>query len=79
MIQGVINRYYSINTYTAGGQGLTYIHPDGAEPILLDSLHTRILLPDGSLANLGEDNSIFLTITKNTASLIKKTPPKKKK
>tara|TARA_R110001583_G_scaffold7904_1_gene38661 strand:- start:42 stop:2063 length:2022 start_codon:yes stop_codon:yes gene_type:complete len=64
MIQGIINRYYSINTYTAGGQGLTYIHPEGAEPIILTSLHTRILMPDGSLAVLGDDNSVFLTITK---------------
>ena len=64
MIQGIINRYYSINTYTAGGQGLTYIHPEGAEPIILSSLHTRILMPDGELAILGDDNSVFLTITK---------------
>ena len=47
-----------------GGQGLTYIHPEGAEPIILTSLHTRILMPDGELAVLGDDNSVFLTITK---------------
>ena len=79
MIQGIINRYYSINTYTAGGQGLTYIHPEGAEPIILTSLHTRILMPDGSLAVLGDDNSVFLTVTKTPQqTIIPKTIKDKK-
>ena len=80
IIQGVINRYYSINTYTAGGQGLEYIHPEGAEPILMNSIHTRILMPDGSLANLGSDNSVFLTITKQPPLLnVKPTNKEEKK
>ena len=80
IIQGVINRYYSINTYTAGGQGLEYIHPEGAEPILMNSIHTRILMPDGSLANLGDDNSVFLTITKQPPLLnVKPTNKEEKK
>ena len=80
IIQGVINRYYSINTYTAGGQGLEYVHPQGAEPILMNSIHTRILMPDGSLANLGSDNSVFLTITKQPPLLnVKPTNKEEKK
>ena len=80
IIQGVINRYYSINTYTAGGQGLEYVHPEGAEPILMNSIHTRILMPDGSLANLGSDNSVFLTITKQPPLLnVKPTNKDEKK
>ena len=46
----------------------------------MNSIHTRILMPDGSLANLGSDNSVFLTITKQPPLLnVKPTNKEEKK
>jgi len=64
-VQAVVGRYYSGNTYTqsTGGEGaIVYQHK--GNPIQLSNLKCRITLPDGSLPNLGPDNTIFLKITK---------------
>ena len=60
-IAGIINRFYSISSYTALEGGFTYIHR--GEPMIINSLHIRILMPDGTLVkNLGTDNAVFLKL-----------------
>ena len=63
-IQGVVNRYYSVNSFTSSdGSNITYTHE--GEPAMITSLRVRILNPDMTPALVGEDNSIFLSIEKN--------------
>lgn len=60
-IAGIINRFYSISSYTALEGGFTYIHR--GEPMIINSLHIRILMPDGTLVrSLGSDNAVFLKL-----------------
>jgi len=60
-IAGIINRFYSISSYTALEGGFTYVHR--GEPMIINSLHIRILMPDGTLVkNLGTDNAVFLKL-----------------
>ena len=64
-IQAIVGRYYSSEngTQAVGGEGaIVYTHK-GA-PIKLNQFRVRILDPDGSLASLGDDNTVFLQITK---------------
>lgn len=64
-IQGIVGRYYSGTTYTqsTGGEGaIAYQHK--GNPLQLSNLKVRITLPDGSLATLGPDNTVFVKITK---------------
>mgnify|MGYP003630460055 CR=1 FL=1 len=59
----IINRYYSINTYTAQeGSDMVYTHK--GEGVYLSSLKIRILNPDQSLARVGDDNTVFIKIVK---------------
>lgn len=78
LIQGIVNRYYTINTYTASeGSNLEYIH--NGEPCVLKTISCRILNPDGSLAVLGDDNTIFLKITKTVSPPVPPIQDTKKK
>ena len=78
LIQGIVNRYYTINTYTASeGSNLEYIH--NGEPCVLKTISCRILNPDGSLAILGDDNTIFLKITKSISPPVQPIQDTKKK
>ncbi len=64
-IQAIIGRYYTSGsgTQSVGGEGaITYTHK--GEPIKLNQFRIRILAPDGSLARVGDDNTVFLNITK---------------
>ena len=64
-IQAIIGRYYSGATFTqsVGGEGsIPYVHK--GPPQKLSHFGVRVLMPDGSLANLADDNTVFLTITK---------------
>jgi hypothetical protein len=61
-IAGIINRYYSVSSYTSTEGGFSYIHR--GEPMVINTLHVRILMPDGSqVQRLGPDNSVFLKLT----------------
>lgn len=72
----IINRYYSINTYTAQeGSDMVYTHK--GEPVYLSSLKIRILNPDQSLATVGEDNSVFVKIVKAPKVNLKNVKNKK--
>ena len=66
-IQGIVSRYYSIDSYTSGGTetSIPYVHLS-PYPIQLTSLNIRILQPDGTVpASLGKDNNVFITIEKS--------------
>ena len=64
-IQAIVGRYYATSDYTedTGAGSIGYIHME-AEPMVIRQLKVRILNPDGSLADLGNDNTIFLQIQK---------------
>ena len=64
-INGIINRYYSLGTYTsAEGSSMVYIHK-GASKILSD-IGVRILDSNGILADgIGDDNTVFISILRN--------------
>mgnify|MGYP003625195162 FL=1 len=62
-INQIINRYYSLNTYTsAENSDLVYTHR--GEPVYLSSLKIRVLNPDQTLASVGTDNTVFVKIAK---------------
>ena len=74
-IQGLVNRYYSQNSYTSSdGSNIEYTHR--GEPMLLSSVGCRILNPDHTLATVGPDSTIFLMITKRQAELMNAIPVK---
>ena len=74
-IQGLVNRYYSQNSYTSSdGSNIEYTHR--GEPMLLSSVGCRILNPDHTLATVGGDSTIFLMITKRQAELMNAIPVK---
>ncbi len=63
LIMGVLSRYYSLGNYTSSDtSSLTYIHK--GEPIILTEIGVRILQPNGRLAKVGNDNSIFIKVIK---------------
>ena len=64
-VQAIVGRFYSGTTYTqsTGGEGAIVYQHKGS-PIQLSNLKCRITLPDGELATLGSDNTIFLKVTK---------------
>ena len=64
-IQAIIGRYYATDngTQAVGGEGaITYTHKGQTRKI--DTFRVRILNPDGTLATVGDDNTVFLNITK---------------
>jgi len=75
MITGLLNRYYSTGQFTSGSTPFSYTHI-GAEPLFIRSLKIRFLNPDGTLATgIGEDNTVILTLEKNTANIQKAMIP----
>ena len=64
-INGIVNRYYSLGTYTSSEQqNMVYIHK--GSPKILSDIGVRILDSDGALAEgIGDDNTIFISITRN--------------
>ena len=62
MISGIINRYYSLGSYTSTGvdETLTYIHK--GEIMSLSNIDIRVLTPQKQLAKIGFDNSIFVYV-----------------
>lgn len=64
-ISGIISRFYDSDSYSSsmdGSGGFQYIH-SGA-PVQLSAIGVRVLNPEGSLATIGTDNSVFLSIIK---------------
>ena len=63
-IQGIVNKYYNLNSYTSSdGSNIFYQHR--GEPITMSSLRVRILNPDMSLADVGNDTTVFLSVVKS--------------
>ena len=64
-MRGIIDRYYSANSYTSSqGGDISYIHYGNS--FTLQSLKIRISNSDGSLIDdLGNDNTIFIKVIKN--------------
>ena len=64
-MRGIIDRYYSANSYTSSqGTDISYIHYGNS--FQLQSLKIRISNSDGSvIEDLGNDNTIFIKVIKN--------------
>ena len=77
--QSIVNRYYSLNSFTSdtGAGSITYQHR--GSPEMISSLKVEILNPDGSFVPdtiLQNKNTVFLEITRNIATQIAAaTPP----
>lgn len=73
-IRGVIDRYYSANSYTSSqGGDIQYIHYGNSMPV--SKIKVRFKNSDGTeIKNIGTDNTIFLKITKNNQVNISPDP-----
>ena len=72
---GIVDRYYTTGNYTsATGGNIEYTHY--GEPVYLSEVGVRILNPDGTLGNVGSDNSIFLKVNKQIIMPQKQTTKK---
>lgn len=73
-IRGVIDRYYSANSYTSSqGGDIEYIHYGNSMPV--SKIKVRFKNSDGTeIKNIGTDNTIFLKITKNNQVNISPDP-----
>tara|TARA_R110001632_G_scaffold151476_1_gene269057 strand:+ start:3671 stop:5392 length:1722 start_codon:yes stop_codon:yes gene_type:complete len=74
-IQQIVNRYYELNSYTAGEGGqLVYEHV--GESVLLQSFHVRVLTSDKTLAtNIGNDNTVHIELVRKPKPLLPASPP----
>ena len=74
-VMGIISRYYVNDSYTSATEDASMIYTHHGEPMLLSSFTIRILDSNKNLAtNIGQDNTLFLNIIKQTMSLdLKKT------
>ena len=76
LIMGIVDNYYTTGNYTsATGGNIEYTHY--GEPVYISEVGVRILRPDGSLAELGSDNTVFLKINKQIALPEPQQPTKK--
>lgn len=69
-IRAIINRYYSVNSYTSsGGSNTEYIHYGNSS--VITSVKVRLRNSDGSvIKHIGNDNTVFLNILKNNQATI---------
>lgn len=69
-IRAIINRYYSVNSYTSsGGSNTQYIHYGNSS--VITSVKVRLRNSDGSvIKHIGNDNTVFLNILKNNQATI---------
>ena len=63
-ISGIINRYYSKGSYVSAGGDPSFVVDYRGASTALSSMRVRILNPDGSLANIGVDNTLFFELIK---------------
>ena len=62
-IMAIVSKYYESESYTDGDVGIPYIHK--GLPVQLSEIGVRVLNSDNIVPNiLGDDNTIFLRITK---------------
>jgi hypothetical protein len=75
-IMGIVSKYYESESYTDGTQGIPYIHK-GA-PVQLSQIGVRILNSNNVVPDIiGDDNTIFLQITKAQKQILPPQPAKK--
>ena len=73
---GIVGRFYEVNSYTQGTEGDSLVYTHSGQPMYLDSFKCRILDANKNLAdNLGDDNTIFLTINRSPKNQIHNLPP----
>ena len=73
---GIVGRFYEVNSYTQGTEGDSLVYTHSGQPMYLDSFKCRILDANKNLAdNLGNDNTIFLTINRSPKNQIQNLPP----
>jgi len=68
-IQGVISKYFSTNSYTSdmGTGSISYIHR--GQPTYISRVRVQILNGEDNIDdNIGDDNTVFLAITRATPS-----------
>jgi len=77
VIKYIINRYYSVNSFTSSASdGILYTHY--GTPTLLSSIKVRITEPDGTLvSDIGINNSIIMRLTQRIVDDIVNPDPKK--
>ena len=63
-ISGIINRYYSKGAYVSAEGDPSFVINYIGEPTIIGSMRIRILNPDRSLANVGDDNTLFFELIK---------------
>ena len=63
-INAIVSRYYSLGSYTSTSLDPSMIYTHRGEPILLTEANITILNPDRSIANVGNDNTIFIEIVR---------------
>ena len=68
-INAIASRYYSVGSYTSTELDPSLIYKHRGEPLLLSDIRVRILTPDKKLANVGNDNSIFIEIVRGELSM----------
>ena len=79
----IVSRYYTSNNFlTNQGPGnVVYTHPEGAKPQLLTDLAIRVKNPNGTFVDetiLGNENTVFVSITRATRPVNVPAPPPKK-
>ena len=68
-ISGIINRYYSKGSYISGGGDPSFVIDYKGEPVVISSMRVRITNPDGTLAGVGVDNTMFFELIKANVDL----------
>ena len=63
-ISGIINRYFSLGSYTSTGMDTSLVYTHSGEPIALSDIQIRVLNPDKTPASIGFDNTIFLEVNR---------------
>jgi hypothetical protein len=64
-IMSVISKYYSSTNYLSSyDEGSTEFFYKGNTPLKISKVHVRVLDPDGTLATINNDNTIFLKLQK---------------
>tara|TARA_R110000782_G_scaffold45394_3_gene100877 strand:+ start:8056 stop:10290 length:2235 start_codon:yes stop_codon:yes gene_type:complete len=77
-IRAIVDRYYSVNSYTSSqGSNTEYIHY--GQPTIIKSIKVTIRNSNGLIIDhLGDDNSVFINIIKNNIVDIQPPPNDKK-
>ena len=64
-IMSVISKYYSSTNYLSSyDEGSTQFYYKGEYPLNISKVRVRVLDPDGTVANINTDNTIFIKLQK---------------